>query len=268
MKRGQDAPLQVPDTTLQVGVRPSPNFGDRRKGRAADMLLLHYTGMTDAEGALSWLCDPGSEVSAHYLVFEDGRIVQMVAEAHRAWHAGRSYWQGERDINSCSIGIEIANAGYLGCDSADRLPEFPEPQIAAVEALCRDIVLRNNIPPARVLGHSDVAPGRKQDPGEKFDWRRLAKAGVGIWSDDTGEGPLQMGLGDRGDAVTRLQKSLQGFGYDIAITGIYEPSTQFVVRAFQQHWRQECADGSADFQTIQRLEILLDLQKRRGILLK
>ena len=263
MKRGQDEALQIKDTALQADVRPSPNFGDRKDGKSIDMLLLHYTGMTDADKAVSWLCDPRSEVSAHYLVFEDGRIVQMVAEAHRAWHAGRSFWQGESDINSCSIGIEMANAGYLDCENADQLPEFPEPQMAAVETLSRDIVMRYKIPASRVLGHSDVAPGRKQDPGEKFDWQRLAQAGVGLWSNEMGSGVQKLVIGDQNEAVAKLQRRLLKFGFDMEVTGIYGPTTQAIVRAFQQHWRQDRATGNADAQTMGRLDSLLKLQKRQ-----
>lgn len=263
MKRGQDESVQIKDTALEADVRPSPNFGDRKDGKSIDILILHYTGMTDADKAVSWLCDSRSEVSAHYLVYEDGRIVQMVAEAHRAWHAGRSFWQGEHDINSCSIGIEMANAGYLDCENADQLPEFPEPQMMAVQTLCRDIVMRHKIPASRVLGHSDVAPGRKQDPGEKFDWQRLAQAGVGLWSNDRGDGRQNLVLGDQNEAVATLQKQLQEFGYDAEITGIYGPATQTIVRAFQQHWRQDLASGDADSQTLARLDSLLQLQKHQ-----
>ena len=261
MKRGQDGPLQISDARLDVEVCPSPNFGDRKNGKQIDMLLLHYTGMANSEGALSWLCDPRSQVSAHYFVFEDGRIVQMVAEAHRAWHAGKSYWQGERDINSHSIGIEIANAGYLDCKKSDQLPEFPPFQMAAVEALCVDIVARNSIPKSRVLGHSDVAPGRKLDPGEKFDWLRLARAGVGLWSYvETDDGP-GLKLGDASGEVAHLQAKLNAFGYDVCDTGIFDDTTKIAIRAFQQHWRQSRADGIADAQTINRLSDLFNTLK-------
>ena len=138
------------------------------------MLLLHYTGMPDGSEALRKLCDPGREVSAHYFVGVDGRVLQLVPEARRAWHAGVASWRGEDDVNSLSIGVEIDNPGHDG-----GMPPFAEPQIAAVIALCRDIVARWAIPAERVLGHSDVAPLRKLDPGEAFPWARLAAAGVG-----------------------------------------------------------------------------------------
>src|SRR5581483_4381868 len=150
-----------PDSSIASDVIPSPNYGERNKGRAPDMILLHYTGMPDVEGAIARLCTSGTEVSAHYIVLEDGRIVQCVPEARRAWHAGVSSWAGEEDINSCSIGVEIINRGHDW-----GYPDYPLRQIAAVIALCRGIMLRRKVPSHRVLAHSDVAPARKKDPGE------------------------------------------------------------------------------------------------------
>ena len=140
------------------------------------MLVLHYTGMEREERALKWLCDPESSVSCHYLVFEDGRVAQLVDEADRAWHAGKSFWAGETDINSRSIGIEIANPGHQYGYSG-----FPDAQMDAVIALCREILGRHPIPPQRVLAHSDIAPARKEDPGELFPWDRLHAEGIGHW---------------------------------------------------------------------------------------
>ncbi|MBN9252732.1 MAG: N-acetylmuramoyl-L-alanine amidase, partial [Mesorhizobium sp.] len=155
-------------------VRVSPNFGPREGTRRPDMIVLHYTGMESGQAAEAWLCDPASEVSSHYLVHEDGRIVQMVRESDRAWHAGKSSWRGVTDTNSRSVGIEIVNPGHtLG------YPKFPQIQIDAVIDLCRGIVGRHGIAPELVLAHSDVAPGRKVDPGEKFPWPKLFEAGVG-----------------------------------------------------------------------------------------
>ena len=166
----------TPDSSVVSDVIPSPNFGERNNGRLPDMILLHYTGMPDVEGAMARLCTAGTDVSAHYVVLEDGRIVQCVPEAKRAWHAGAASWAGEEDINSCSIGIEIINRGHDW-----GYPDFPLRQIAAVIALCRGIMLRHDLPTHRVLGHSDVAPSRKKDPGEKFPWHSLANSGVGHW---------------------------------------------------------------------------------------
>lgn len=232
---------------------PSPNHNER-VGGAADMLLLHYTGMETGEGALERLCDPAAQVSAHYLVFEDGRIVSMVDEDRRAWHAGVASWGGESDINSRSIGIEIVNPGHeLG------YPDFPDMQIEAVTVLAADIVGRRNIAAARVLAHSDVAPGRKADPGEKFPWGRLAQAGVGHWVPpiEPLEGPV-LGLGDRGDQISELQFQLADFGYGIAVDGCFGEVTANVVTAFQRHFRPAQVDGAADLSTVGTLRLLRD----------
>ncbi len=155
---------------------PSPNFDARPAGQAIDILLLHYTGMRNAKEALDRLRDPRVKVSAHYLVDEDGRVHRLVDEHNRAWHAGNSRWGLARDINARSIGIELVNPGH---EFGYR--PFPGAQMAALVRLAKEIVLRHPIPPARVLGHSDVAPLRKQDPGELFDWRHLAESGIGLW---------------------------------------------------------------------------------------
>ena len=155
---------------------PSPNFGPRRGGAVPDIVVLHYTGMASAEAALARLCDPAAEVSAHWLIAEDGRVWRLVDEAMRAWHAGAGAWGEVEDVNSRSIGVELANTGPL-----EGFPPFPEPQMAALERLLAGLAGRWGIPPARVIGHSDMAPGRKTDPGPKFDWRRLARAGLSVW---------------------------------------------------------------------------------------
>jgi N-acetylmuramoyl-L-alanine amidase len=244
----------APDSDLDVEVVPSPNHGDRRDVDRPDMLVLHYTGMADGAGALARLCNPGSEVSAHYVVFEDGRIVQCVPEARRAWHAGAGSWAGQTDINSRSIGIEIVNPGHDG-----DYPDFPEAQLAAVIALCRDIVGRHAVPPQRVLAHSDVAPERKQDPGEKFPWARLAAAGVGLWTAPQpivdGLPVLKLGHGSR--EVRDLQAKLAGFGYGIEATGHFDDRTRQIVTAFQRHFRPARVDGIADASTIATLSKLL-----------
>ena len=169
-------PAFTPDSSVVAEVVPSPNHGERNGDRRPDMIVLHYTGMQDAQSALELLRARGSNVSAHYFVFEDSRIVQMVPESRRAWHAGKSEWAGETDINSCSIGIEIANPGH-----DHGYPEFPRRQIAAVTALCRSIFTRHRIPADRVVAHSDIAPSRKKDPGEKFPWKSLHDSGIGLW---------------------------------------------------------------------------------------
>jgi N-acetylmuramoyl-L-alanine amidase len=163
---------------MAIAVRSSPNFGPRRDGLTPALVVLHYTAMPSAEAALDRLCDPEAEVSAHYLVAEDGRTWALVEEDQRAWHAGAGSWAGRGDVNSRSIGIELANAGPL----AD-FPPFPEPQMAALETLLDGILARWGIRPAGVIAHSDLAPGRKADPGPKFDWRRLARGGRALWPD-------------------------------------------------------------------------------------
>ncbi|TCL74975.1 N-acetylmuramoyl-L-alanine amidase [Rhizobium sp. BK251] len=234
-------------------VQPSPNHGERAGDGKPDMIILHYTGMPSAEGALSWLCRDESQVSSHYFVNEDGTVVQLVPEARRAWHAGKSVWKGERDINSSSIGIEIANAGHPG-----GLPDFPDRQIEAVIGLCLDCGQRWAIAPERVLAHSDVAPIRKVDPGEKFPWGRLHRAGVGHWVEPT---PIAGGRffqrGDAGQPVEALQSMLSIYGYGTEITGEFSPETEGDVAAFQRHFRQERVDGIADFSTIDTLHRLL-----------
>lgn len=244
-----------PDSALVAEVRPSPSHDARRDGRRPDLLLLHYTGMPSADGALAWLCDPRSKVSCHYFVFEDGRVVQLVPEARRAWHAGVSSWAGESDINSCSIGIEVANPGHEG-----GCPDFPAAQMAAVAALARDIVARHGIARGRVLAHSDVAPARKRDPGERFDWARLAAAGAGIAPPPGGAGAAAAsGLrsGDTGEAVARLQRDLARIGYGIEITGRFDEATRLVVAAFQRHFRPARPDGEADEETINSVKYVL-----------
>ena len=240
-------------TALEIAPHPSPNHGERREG-PIDILLLHYTGMPDADAALAWLCDSKSEVSAHYFVFEDGRVAALVPEDRRAWHAGRARWGTCNDINSRSIGIEIANAGHPG-----DLPDYPDAQIEALAALCRALVGRHPIPRNRVLAHSDVAPGRKRDPGEKFPWARLASAGIGHWvePDPPGSDHQALRLGDDGAATLALQQMLALYGYGIAITGAYDRQTQDVVAAFQSHFRPARVDGLADGATLSTLQRLI-----------
>jgi N-acetylmuramoyl-L-alanine amidase len=243
----------TPDSSIASDVIPSVNFGERNNGRQVDMIVLHYTGMPDAESAIAQLCTAGSEVSAHYVVLEDGRIVQCVPEAKRAWHAGKSSWAGEEDINSCSIGIEIVNRGHDW-----GYPSFPLRQIAAVIALCRGIMLRRKVPTHRVLAHSDVAPARKKDPGEKFPWHSLANSGVGHWVEPAPiVGGESLQLGSMSDEVRDLQQALAKYGYALPISGKYDSVTMDVVIAFQRHFRPERVDGVADRSTLTTLHALL-----------
>ncbi len=234
-------------------VRPSPNFGPRLGHDAPDMIVLHYTGMVTGAAAEAWLCDEASQVSSHYLVHEDGRIVQMVRERDRAWHAGKSSWRGASDINSCSVGIEIVNPGHLL-----GYRNFPKRQIEAVVGLCRGVAARHAIRPERVLAHSDVAPGRKIDPGERFPWRRLAEAGIGHFVAPGRIGKDRpIGPGDRGHAVDEVQSLLSTYGYGIEITGVFDDQTSVAVAAFQLHFRQRKIDGLADRSTIRTLRRLI-----------
>ncbi len=246
-------PHFAPDSKLASRIFPSPNFGPREGGLKPSILLLHYTGMPSEEAAIHWLAVRESGVSCHYVAGEAGTVTQMVPEAYRAWHAGMSHWNGASDINSCSIGIEIHNPGHDG-----GYPDFPEAQMQAVEALCLDIVRRHGIAPQNVLAHSDVAPRRKIDPGEKFGWARLAGAGIGHW---TAPVPVMGGgvveRGSRGGGVARLQEMLSAYGYGIGSTGEYCEDTEFVVAAFQRHFRPALVDGRADRSTVETLEALL-----------
>jgi N-acetylmuramoyl-L-alanine amidase len=242
-----------PDSALVGEFHPSPNFEPRRGAGVPSMLLLHYTGVESAAKAIDWLCRTESKVSAHYVLDEAGLLTQLVSEDKRAWHAGLAVWAGETDINSVSIGIEVQNAGHeLG------YPDFPEPQLRVLEALCRDIISRHGIRPERVLAHSDVAPTRKIDPGEKFPWARLAAAGIGHWV-----APAPVNWADAGIArdaaeplVAAVQSQLAKYGYGVEVTGGFDPRTEFVVRAFQRHFRPERVDGRIDQSTITTLERL------------
>ena len=237
--------LSAVQTQCACSLKPSPNFGDRKNGGKIDMILLHYTGMDDDDQALEWLCNETSEVSSHYYIDRIGSTQQLVAEEKRAWHAGNAFWKGEKDINSCSIGIEIANAGH---------EDFPEGQIKAVIALCKDLMERHDIPAYRVLGHSDVAPGRKIDPGAKFPWQALADAGVGHMPEpQKAEGGRYFQKGDEGQPIQALQSMLAVYGYKVEVTGVFDEATETVVRAFQMHFRPERVDGVADASTITTL---------------
>jgi len=198
-----------------------------------------------------------SRVSCHYLVDENGGIVQMVDENMRAWHAGISVWNSETDVNSSSVGIEIHNPGHLF-----GYPEFPKAQMDAVAELGREIAERHAIRPENVLAHSDVAPLRKSDPGEKFNWRMLHEEGVGLWLEPkpVGEG-ARLKRGSCGREVRELQSLLAEYGYGIEVNGRYDQVTKAVVRAFQRHFRQELVDGEADRSTIDTLIALSDARK-------
>ena len=235
---------------------PSPNF-DARRG-PPDMLVLHYTGMQSAEAAIARLCDPEAKVSAHYVVDEDGSILKLVPEERRAWHAGRGVWLGETDCNAASIGIEIVNPGH---EFGYR--DFPEVQVDALISLIADIRTRWTIPDNRIIAHSDLAPERKQDPGERFPWKRLAAAGHGLWFEPAQERIAALGVplkvGDEGLGVIVLRAGLHRLGYGLPPGGDYDEATRLTVEAFQRHWRPAQVDGVADGETRATLMGVLQL---------
>jgi N-acetylmuramoyl-L-alanine amidase len=255
---GDDVPVVLPfepDTNLACAVVPAVNVEPRRNGVLPRYLILHYTGMSSAAKAVQWLACARSRVSCHYVIDENGGITQLVPEALRAWHAGVSLWAGETDINSTSIGIEIQNPGH-----EDGYPDFPTQQMAAVAALSRDIVERHGMRTRDVLAHSDVAPARKIDPGEKFDWRYLHEQGVGHWVE-----PVAIDAGDQGfergyfgPAVEVAQVALRLYGYGVEVSGTIDAATAYALRAFQLHFRPGRVDGRLDRSTLTTLHRLIE----------
>ena len=237
---------------MRIVEAPSPNFDARTA--PPEILVLHYTGMPSGEAALARLRDPEARVSSHYLVEEDGRIFRLVAEERRAWHAGVSFWKGARNLNGVSIGVEIVNPGHEFGYRA-----FPDAQVAAVIDLVADIRTRWTIDDGRIVGHSDVAPERKDDPGELFPWKRLAEAGHGLWVEAPPAPGLPLAQGDEGAGVFALQAGFTRLGYDLPPSGRFDAATKAVVIAFQRHWRQYKVDGIADGATRAQLIALLRL---------
>ena len=241
-------------SVLKIIERPSPNKDERAVGRQVDHLILHYTGMQSADAAVERLTDAEARVSAHYTVAEDGRIFRHVPEAERAWHSGVSHWRGETDMNGASIGVEIANPGH----EFGYVP-FAEVQMISVIDLCKDILSRHPIPPRNVIGHSDVAPLRKMDPGEKFPWRRLAGEGIGVWPEaDQVDNLPDLGPMSSSPTVRSIQQDFETFGYGLGVNGMYDAATQAVVTAFQRHFRPKKVDGIADAETQSLLKALLN----------
>ncbi len=226
---------------------PSPNQDDRLAGMPIDMIVLHYTGMRSAAAALDRLRDPAARVSAHYVVEEDGAVWRLVPEGRRAWHAGVSFWRGHTALNDRSVGIEMVNPGH---EFGYR--DFPVLQLAAVCDLCLELLARHPVPARNVVAHSDIAPGRKEDPGERFDWAALAANGVGVWPD--GAPDLGTGGAVRDAASLRdVRAALAAIGYRVAPEGVPDPALAAVLRAFQRHWRGEAVTGQADAGTLARL---------------
>ena len=224
--------------------RPSPNFNQR--DLPISILVVHFTHMHTAELALQRLTDTAAQVSAHYLISKTGEIYQLVEESKRAWHAGVSSWRGEKDVNSASIGIEL---DYAPPDEGPA-PDYDPHLLQSLIELSGDIVQRHSIAPRNVVGHSDVAPARKVDPGVKMEWPRLARHGVGLWIDPPATQAVDaLRLGDTGPAVAAFQKAMSSYGYGINQDGVFNAETQQVVSAFQRHFRREKVDGIADAQT-------------------
>ena len=222
-------------------------------GMRADILMLHYTGMKTAKAAIDRLRDPAAEVSSHYVVDEDGTVFRLVDEDRRAWHAGVSWWRGHTGLNDRSIGIEIVNPGHE-CGYRD----FPVLQIASVCDLCLSILSRHPIPSRNVVAHSDVAPDRKEDPGERFPWADLARNGVGLFPVDVPD----LGIGGlTRDAIglRPVRAALARIGYRVAPEGPLDPALSAVLRAFQRHWRPEAVTGQADEGTRARLAAMAAL---------
>jgi N-acetylmuramoyl-L-alanine amidase len=233
-------------TALETRERASPNHGSRGEPphiRPINMLVLHYTGMQSAEAAIERLCDPAARVSAHYVVEEDGTLWRLVSEERRAFHAGVSCWQGEHDLNYVSIGIEIVNPGHEW-----GYRPFPEPQMAAIEALCHGILSHHPIPPHRIVGHSDIAPERKIDPGELFDWPRLARAGIGLWPEPAPGIERRRGGGIGVLERTRALADLGRIGYCVT-----EANAGIALAAFQRRFRSARWDGIFDAESCARL---------------
>lgn len=250
----------APDSPLVSAVHVAKNAEARRCDAKPSLLILHYTGMASAAKAVNWLACEESGVSCHYVVDSDGQITQLVPEHARAWHAGVSCWRGETDVNSHSIGVEIQNPGH-----EHGYPDFPLAQLDAVIALAKDVTHRHRIAADGVLAHSDVAPGRKIDPGEKFDWAYLAKAGIGLWvrpspvrSDDSG-----FALGDRDLRIERTQRRLAKYGYNVSVSGELNEQTGKVLQAFQLHFRPLRVDGRLDRSTELTLERLIQSARRQ-----
>jgi N-acetylmuramoyl-L-alanine amidase len=229
---------------MNTVARPSPNHGPRPPGAAIDILILHYTGMTSAGAALARLTDAEAAVSAHYVIDEDGITYALVDEARRAWHAGVSFWAGADNLNDRSIGIELVNPGH---EFGYR--PFPEPQMRALEVLAREIIVRHGIPAHRVLGHSDVAPTRKQDPGELFDWPRLARAGIGAWPRPSAC-TATPGMPLTAEEAAEARVLLAGYGYAL-------DDLPAAVAAFQRHFRPGRIDGALDRDCLLRLRDLI-----------
>ncbi len=253
--------MKLFNTPLAITRLDSPNFDTRTL--PISLLVLHYTGMENGTVAIKRLCDANAKVSAHYVIEEDGKIFQLVDEDKRAWHAGVSEWQGENNINSASIGIEIVNGGHDFPKTDGSLPQFPDVQINALIPLCKDIMKRHG--PLTLLGHSDIAPTRKIDPGEHFPWQGLAAAGIGFWPDMSNDDQrilFEDGARDRGVAI--VQSGLAHIGYEARITGVMDAETSLIVQALQRRFRPTKIDGTVDIETMEIIKTLTEIISTGG----
>lgn len=242
---------------LKIINHPSPNQDERNSTHPIDVLVMHYTGMKSGAEALSRMCDPAAQVSAHYMVDEEGVVYQMVDELKRAWHAGISCWKGRASLNHTSIGIEIVNPGHEW-----GYRPFTEPQMHSVLALSKVILSRHDIPPENVVGHSDIAPNRKEDPGELFDWKWLAANGVGVWPDvDSvrGSSDILVAPYEEGSDVAFVQRRLAEYGYHIRVDGFYGPKMESVVKSFKRHFVPEHLNTQWDKLADARIDALLKI---------
>lgn len=242
----------------------SPNFNARKL--PISILVLHYTGMDSAAAARKRLCDPDAEVSAHWLVDEDGKTENLVSEDNRAWHAGVGSWNGITDINSASIGIEIVNGGHNVPLADGSLPPYPDAQILAVIKLAKDIIERHDIKARNVVGHSDIAPERKEDPGEHFPWAGLAAAGVGFWPGDLPDDRrVLFEAGDRDRGVAIIQRGLADLGYGASVTGCLDAPTQAIIRAIQRRYCPNRIDGVIDISVMEVLKRLSEMIRASAV---
>lgn len=231
----------------------SPNFGERITDKI-DMLVFHYTAMEDAKSAIERLCDPKAQVSSHYLISKRGEIYRLVDESKRAWHAGRSAWRGVTDINSQSIGIELDN---LGLDGDGEFIAFAEPQLEALLWLSRDIMSRHDLSARNIVGHSDIAFMRKQDPGNKFPWQRFAEQGIGVWPNPVStpsRATKPIGPASQPADIDMFRGKLNAYGYAVSTSGAYDNDLRGAIIAFQRHFDPQHVNGVAD----DRLQAILD----------
>lgn len=243
--------------------KPSPSWNERPAGvQGIDTVIIHYTGMHTAGEALSRLCDEDIEVSAHFLIDEDGKTYQLVAPEQRAWHAGVSHWQGRDNMNHTSIGVELVNPGH---EFGYRC--FPDAQITALLKVLAHLKATFDIPQHRFLGHSDIAPDRKADPGELFPWGVLADAGFGIWLDKADHANVRYDAstiakkGMSGPEIAQLNEDLRLIGYNVDEGNAFTEQTLYGIKAFQRHWRQSSVTGILDVETSDTLKAVVKLMR-------